>query len=488
MQIWNDALRICTKCQTAIEYAGEGKSKCPKCGSTVWLFNYRSLDEPPASPARKAYRFWDFPGSYLLASTVGMAVCLIAAAFFARSILLVICGAVVAALGAACYLLHRHAGELEASQQDYERLFEYANRQRDRVADCVKRYNVLLHTGDQRVTHYAAQLDAWRKEEERKLSEERELSDEQLRQAVGLREAAGTVEERISTMAARFINDHCKWVAGRTRPDPDSYLRNKDQLVKAFQFVKTIGYDTPKELERDALNRLKREYQEKIREAALKEEQRRIAAQMRDEERVRRERELELEEAEAREKEIKARLERVLLEERGAHNARVEDLERQLEEAKAASQRAKSMAELTKVGHVYILSNIGSFGENVYKVGMTRRLDPTERVLELGDASVPFPFDVHAMIYCENAPKLENALHQALSRHRVNRVNLRKEFFQVDLKRIIAVVEQNHGVVEYVAEAAALQYRESESITPDQVEDYERELEELGVDLGDEEL
>lgn len=65
------------------------------------------------------------------------------------------------------------------------------------------------------------------------------------------------------------------------------------------------------------------------------------------------------------------------------------------------------MAQQTKSGHVYIISNIGSFGENVYKIGMTRRLEPTDRVRELGDASVPFPFDIHAMIYSEDALNLK---------------------------------------------------------------------------------
>jgi uncharacterized protein (DUF2267 family) len=118
---------------------------------------------------------------------------------------------------------------------------------------------------------------------------------------------------------------------------------------------------------------------------------------------------------------------------------------------------------------------------------MTRRLEPQERVIELGDASVPFPFDVHAMIYCENAPQLENQLHRVLSRYRVNRVNLRKEFFAVDLDTILAAVEQHHGIVEYVAQPEALQYRESQNISPEEVEDVEEELEAIGLapDDGD---
>ena len=91
------------------------------------------------------------------------------------------------------------------------------------------------------------------------------------------------------------------------------------------------------------------------------------------------------------------------------------------------------MAEQTKRGHVYIISNIGSFGEDVYKIGLTRRLEPLDRVKELGGASVPFSFDVHAMIYSEDAPALETKLHREFSHFRVNQVKLRKEFFRVNL-------------------------------------------------------
>jgi hypothetical protein len=110
---------------------------------------------------------------------------------------------------------------------------------------------------------------------------------------------------------------------------------------------------------------------------------------------------------------------------------------------------------------VYVISNIGSFGQDVFKVGMTRRLEPLDRVRELGDASVPFPFDVHMMISCEDAPKLENALHHEFFFLRLNRTNPRKEFFKIDIESIRRVVEREHGKVDYVADAEALQFRQS---------------------------
>lgn len=115
-----------------------------------------------------------------------------------------------------------------------------------------------------------------------------------------------------------------------------------------------------------------------------------------------------------------------------------------------------------RAGYVYIISNIGAFGEDVYKIGMTRRLDPMDRVSELGDASVPFNFDVHAMIFTDDAPKLETALHNAFADRKLNFVNQRREFFRVTLDEIKAVVRENYDkTVEFVDIAPAKQYRES---------------------------
>jgi hypothetical protein len=121
-------------------------------------------------------------------------------------------------------------------------------------------------------------------------------------------------------------------------------------------------------------------------------------------------------------------------------------------------------AQMTRSGHVYIISNIGSFGEHVYKIGMTRRLDPMDRVRELGDASVPFHFDVHAIIFSEDAPRLENALHRKFHDRRVNRVNQRKEFFNVTIEEIAEVVQQQHGEIAITLAAEAVDYRKTLAI------------------------
>lgn len=115
-----------------------------------------------------------------------------------------------------------------------------------------------------------------------------------------------------------------------------------------------------------------------------------------------------------------------------------------------------------RAGYVYVISNIGAFGEGIYKIGMTRRLVPEDRVDELGNASVPFKFDIHAMIFSNDAPGLESALHRAFSDRRVNMVNGRKEFFRVSLDEIEKVVHENHDrTVDFKKEAFAEQYRET---------------------------
>lgn len=118
-----------------------------------------------------------------------------------------------------------------------------------------------------------------------------------------------------------------------------------------------------------------------------------------------------------------------------------------------------------RAGYVYIISNIGAFGENVYKIGMTRRLNPQDRVDELGDASVPFKFDVHAMIFSEDAPALEAALHRAFEDKKLNMVNQRREFFNVTLDEIKEVVRKNYDkTVEFIDIPDAEQYRVSKKM------------------------
>ena len=161
---------------------------------------------------------------------------------------------------------------------------------------------------------------------------------------------------------------------------------------------------------------------------------------------------------------VRAKIAQANAGEREALDSKIQKLEKLLAKAEERKQRAISQAELTKLGHVYILSNEGAFGSNVFKIGMTRRLDPQDRVDELGSASVPFRFDVHAIIRSEDAPGLEQKLHQALEPHRINLVNHRKEYFRVPLEKVVDLVHQHHGDVQLTRVAEAAEFRKSLAI------------------------
>jgi hypothetical protein len=136
-------------------------------------------------------------------------------------------------------------------------------------------------------------------------------------------------------------------------------------------------------------------------------------------------------------------------------------LEQDLADAHAKVERAQALAQQTRSGYVYIISNIGSFGEDVVKIGLTRRLDPTDRVRELGDASVPFVFDTHAIIYSDDAPSLENALHREFDSVRINAQNYRKEFFRVSIEDVEAAVTRLAPEAPFFRDIEAQDYRET---------------------------
>lgn len=147
--------------------------------------------------------------------------------------------------------------------------------------------------------------------------------------------------------------------------------------------------------------------------------------------------------------------------------AKIEDLQRLLEKVENKKEEIINRQN-GKAGNVYVISNLGSFGENVFKVGMTRRLEPMDRIKELSSASVPFEFDVHAMIFSEDAVNLENKLHHVLDQYRLNKINLRKEFFKIDLDLIEEIVLKEDPAADFNRTMIAEEYRQSLSIEEEQ--------------------
>ena len=213
-----------------------------------------------------------------------------------------------------------------------------------------------------------------------------------------------------------------------------------------------------------------------------REEQRAIKERIREEQKAQREYERAIRQAQRDEEILKRAMDKVRQEyeaasgeERAKYEAKYQEMNAKLI-AFEEKKRALSEAQKTRSGHVYVISNIGSFGEDVYKIGMTRRIEPLDRVRELGDASVPFSFDVHALINSDDAPALESMLHKRFLYHQVNKANRRKEFFKVGLSDIRKLVEEvkhdeevNHDVkikkdVIWTLTAEAREYRETQAI------------------------
>lgn len=213
------------------------------------------------------------------------------------------------------------------------------------------------------------------------------------------------------------------------------------------------------------------EYQRKKQEE--KEEQKRAREELREQQKLEREikaaREKILKEKKhfsSAIKELEAKLVAISDEsERAIINEKLEDVRQKMFELDKEEKVIDYREQNAKAGYVYVISNIGAFGENIYKIGMTRRLEPMDRVDELSDASVPFSFDVHAMIFSENAPELESKLHQRFYNTRLNKLNNRKEFFRAEIDEIEKVIRENYDkVVDILKEAPAEQYRESQKI------------------------
>lgn len=270
----------------------------------------------------------------------------------------------------------------------------------------------------------------------------------------------------------RSFNNECDYCVDNVKFN--NMEVNEKRIEKSFEELNKLGRimqasitEAYKKLKYEELY-LAFEYQQKKQEE--KEEQKRIREELREQQK------LEQEIRQAREK---------LAKEKKHFTRAISELESRLKEAADDSERAlvlekleevkEQYAELekeekvidyreqnAKAGYVYVISNIGSLGENVYKIGMTRRLEPLERIDELGDASVPFEFDVHALIFSDNAPALEAKLHEHFYKSRINKLNDRKEFFRADIHEIEKVIKENYDkVVDIVKEAPAEQYRES---------------------------
>lgn len=275
-----------------------------------------------------------------------------------------------------------------------------------------------------------------------------------------------TMTNRNIRLTLRAFNGECDAAIANVRWNNANAMEKriinaKQQIDKHNASNSTIITDEYLELKLREL-RVTHEYREKLK--AEREERAEAARLAKEEVKLLR----DMEKAEEEEAHYQRLLDKAKAEAASVTGARLEAfseqiqmLERDLAAAHAKYERAQAMAERTKSGFVYIISNIGSFGDEIVKIGLTRRLDPSDRVRELGDASVPFVFDTHAIIYSDDAPALERALHTEFEPVRVNAQNYRKEFFRAKLDDVETAVKRLAPDAPFFKDVEAQEYRET---------------------------
>jgi hypothetical protein len=295
-------------------------------------------------------------------------------------------------------------------------------------------------------------------------------------QVDGSRTRGQTMINRQTRLTMRAFNNECEAATANTRWNNVNAMEKRiinaaKQIDKANESMKLRISEQYVSLKLNELHAT-HEYRERLK--MDKKERTELAREEREEKKL-------LAEAEAAERE-EERYQKLLdkaRSEAGVDEGRIAELEAALAEAHATSERARAMAEMTKSGYVYIISNIGSFGENVVKIGLTRRLEPDDRVKELGDASVPFGFDTHAMIYSDEAPALENALHKEFVDRRVNASNMRKEFFRVGLEEVQEAVKRLAPSASFFSDREAQEWHETISRRKEALKDMARPTDEF---------
>ena len=276
--------------------------------------------------------------------------------------------------------------------------------------------------------------------------------------------------KNLAKLSMLAFNSSVELIVNRVRYN--NFKSCEDRIVKKFNDINKLlsafnSYITDSYLE-SKIKELAVSYEYKLELQNIKDEQAELREQIREEQRAYEEAEKVKQDSIEKEKHLEEALLAAKKEVESKHDSEkdemlkiIQELEKSLDEAHSNSERAISNAQITSRGHVYIISNIGSFGEGVYKIGMTRRSAPMDRVKELGDASVPFIFDVHAFVYSDNARKLENDLHKVFTNKRVNKVNSRKEFFTVSLEEVESACKKLGYDIKLTKAAQAKEYRES---------------------------
>lgn len=353
-----------------------------------------------------------------------------------------------------------------AKRETYDRLHHEVAGLEDRLdmAD-LGMYRPVISLGS--TAEYKAAIENIREQQKAMISEKRAIVCTTSWTVEGSQAKGRTMINRNIRLILRAYNNECEVLINKASWKNYESIRNRmlkcrqtfDSLNESLNIFITDAYEKLK------LKELQLVYEEAFKHQEEKDRLREEREREREEAKAQRELQAEIARSEKREREREAALAEARSElaaatdaERAKYQGRVAELEEQLAKAHAQTERTRSMAEQTRIGHVYIISNVGAFGEEVFKIGMTRRLEPLDRIRELGDASVPFPFEVHALIFTEDAPTLERELHAAMEDARMNRVNLRKEFFRASGSRVAEIVRARFPSVVYVEHPESQEY------------------------------
>lgn len=296
-----------------------------------------------------------------------------------------------------------------------------------------------------------ARLDAVRSKQKALIKEKRATTHPSAYTVDGDKKKGKEFVNDTIKLILRAFNNECDVIIASVKHT--NHDRSIDKIAKSFKQLNSLT-DMQSVFMTDEYLKLKLQelqimHMYRVKKQEEKEEQQAIKEQMREEARVLKEIEEARKKVEKEETHFKAaliatrtKIENANESERTALEAKITELEAKLQEVEEIKSDIENRERNTRAGYVYVISNIGSFGEHVYKIGMTRRLEPLDRIRELGSASVPFTFDIHAMIFSEDAPNLENKLHKRFANRRVNQVNFRKEFFKVNIDEVTDVIKQ----------------------------------------------
>lgn len=359
-------------------------------------------------------------------------------------------------------------------------IFWFGKLQRDllRTAELLKRTERTLVLSNAKIEKAAEINRGYQKNIERVANEERrrirELSNDHLARIADKRDDAEWRLRRaddqhrvVRALGDRILNEALERIS--VDLSARNFEASRRRLLEVIEFCRTNDYPVTPRREEDLTSQLTQRYNQELRREQERQRRDAVAARLKAERRAHEQMETEITRVEAHRSAIRRRLSEAEAagETAESSSTTLKRLKAELKTAEEKAKQATSMARHAKAGHVLVLSNVGSFGEGVVKICLSRQVDPLETVAELARESAPFPFDVHMIVSSDQATELLRVLHESLHERRINRVDLGKDFFRVDVERVWNLVVANHGAVDCQMAPPAEEFRESRAMSDD---------------------